>query len=135
MRACYLNVTFQLFSNDEQQREVILKLLRQYFARNYAPCLNKLVSEAQVTRNLLINRFTFCLDERTTGITVVIPSASSWLSVIRDSVNFILQQLNGCLNALTTVAGRKAASDCIQLVKFHISNLISISKMILLICK
>jgi hypothetical protein len=90
--------------------------LRTSFARNYSVCLNELVSEVQEELNTLTGRYSFCLDERTSSITIVIPSTNSWLSVIRDNVNFILQQLNACLNGQTSVAGRTATSDCIQSV-------------------
>jgi hypothetical protein len=110
--------TDDVFSEDAHYRGKILRLLRQSYARNYSTCLNELVSEVQVELNSLTGRYSFCLDERTSSITVVIPSTSSWLSVIRDNVNFILQQMNACLNGQTTVAGRTATSDCIQSVSY-----------------
>jgi hypothetical protein len=99
-----------------EHREVILNLQRTSFVRRYSHCLDELVSEAQQTSNSLTNKYAFCLNERTSGIVVVIPSTSTWLSVIRDNINFILQQLNSCLNGQTSVAGRTATSDCIQFV-------------------
>lgn len=113
----YSNETNDVFIQDSQYRDVILNLLRQSFVRHYASCLNNLVSESQVGRNILTGKYAFCLDERTSSITVVIPSTSSWLSVIRDNVNFILDQLNACLNGQISVAGRTAASECIQSVQ------------------
>lgn len=112
----YSNETNDVFVQDSLYRDVILSLLRNSFVRHYASCLNELVSESQEGRNVLTSKYTYCLDERTTSITVVIPSTSSWLSVIRDNVNFILNQLNACLNGQISVAGRTAASECIQSV-------------------
>lgn len=112
----YGNETNDVFIQDSKYRDAILNLLKKSFVRQYAPCLNELVSESQEGRNLLTSKYTYCLDERTTSITVVIPSTSSWLSVIRDNVNFILNQLNACLNGQISVAGRTATSDCIQSV-------------------
>ncbi|KAG5683132.1 hypothetical protein PVAND_012432 [Polypedilum vanderplanki] len=110
----YETDTNDVFTKDSQYRDVILNLLRESYTRNYSSCLNDLVSEAQEGLNAITGKYSFCLDERTSSITVVIPSTSSWLSVIRDNVNFILQQLNNCLNSGSSVAGRTATSDCIQ---------------------
>lgn len=121
--AQYSNETNDVFDEDAHYRGKILHLLRSNYARNYSTCLNELVSEVQVELNTLTGRYSFCLDERTSGITIVIPSTSSWLSVIRDNVNFILQQLNACLNGQTSVAGRTATSDCIQSVTFFITSI------------
>jgi hypothetical protein len=115
----YETDTNEVFDQDSQYRDVILALLRKSFVRRYAPCLNELVSEAQGGLNAITGKYSFCLDERTSGITVVIPSTSSWLSVIRDNVNFILQQLNACLNGGNSVAARTATSDCIQSVRIE----------------
>lgn len=103
-------------SQGSEYRDAILELQRTSFVRRYSHCLDELVSEAQVTSNTLTSKYVFCLNERTSGIVVVIPSTSTWLSVIRDNINFILQQLNACLNGQTSVAGRTATSDCIQFV-------------------
>lgn len=113
----FTNETNGAFAQDSQYRDVILNLLRQSFVRNYASCLNELVSESQQGLNSLTGKYAFCLDERTSSITIVIPSTSTWLGVIRDNVNFILQQLNACINGQTSVAGRTATSECIQSVK------------------
>jgi hypothetical protein len=112
----YSNDTNDLYISGAMHRARILSLLRASFARNYSVCLNELVSEAQEELNSFTGRYSFCLDERTSSITVVIPSTNSWLSVIRDNVNFILQQLNACLDVPSSVAGRTATSDCIQSV-------------------
>lgn len=112
----YSNSTDSLFVEDSQYRERILELQRTEFVRRYSHCLNELVAEAQTSSNSVTSKYAFCLNERTSGIVVVIPSASTWLSVIRDNINFILQQLNGCLSGQTSVAGRTAISDCIQFV-------------------
>jgi hypothetical protein len=115
----YTTETNDLFDKDSQLRDIILNLLREKYARSYASCLNELVSEAQAGLNSNTGKYSFCLDERTSGITIVIPSTSTWLSVIRDNVNFILQQFSSCLNGPSTVAGRTAISDCIQSVIFN----------------
>lgn len=116
----FTNETNDAFAQDSLYRDVILNLLRQKFVRHYASCLNELVSESQQGLNSLTGKYAFCLDERTSSITIVIPSTSTWLGVIRDNVNFILQQLNACINELTSVAGRTATSECIQSVKIII---------------
>jgi hypothetical protein len=103
-------------SEGSDKLEVVLDLQRSKFVRKYSSCLNELVSEAQDDSNSVTSKYAFCLNERTSGIVVVIPSTSTWMSVIRDNINFILQQLNACFNGLTTVAGRTATSDCIQFV-------------------
>jgi hypothetical protein len=112
----FSDATNSSFSQGSEYREVILDLQRKSFVRRYSHCLDELVTEAQETSNSITNKYAFCLNERTSGIVVVIPSTSTWLSVIRDNINFILQQLNGCLNGQTSVAGRTATSDCIQFV-------------------
>lgn len=112
----YSNETNEVFKEDSQYRSRVLSLLRTSFVRNYSVCLNELVSGVQVELSSLTSKYKNCLDERTSSITVVIPSTSSWLSVISGNVNFILQQLSACLNGQTSVAGRTATSDCIQSV-------------------
>lgn len=112
----YVNGTDSVISQGSEHRDVILDLQRTMFVRQYSGCLDELVTEAQLSSNSITSKFAFCLNERTSGIVVVIPSTSTWLSVIRDNINFILQQLNGCLNGQTSVAGRTAISDCIQIV-------------------
>lgn len=113
--------TFSKLSNSSgsrkcEHRDVILDLQRTSFVRRYSNCLNELVTEALESSNTIANNYAFCLNERTSGIVVVIPSTSSWMSVIRDNINFILQQLNACLNGQNTVIGRLTISDCIQYV-------------------
>ena len=112
----YANATVHSFSQSTEYRDIILDLQRTSFVRRYSHCLDELVTEAQETSNSITNKYAFCLNERTSGIVVVIPSTSNWLSVVRDNINFILQQLNACLNGQTSVAGRTATSDCIQFV-------------------
>lgn len=114
--ALYANATINSFSQSSVYREEILDLQRTSFVRRYSHCLDELVTEAQATSNSITNKYAFCLNERTSGIVVVIPSTSNWLSVVRDNINFILQQLNACLNGQTSVAGRTTTSDCIQFV-------------------
>lgn len=97
-------------------RDVILDLQRNSFVRRYSNCLNELVAEAQANSNTITSKYAFCLNERTSGIVVTIPSTSTWLSVIKDNINSVLQQLNSCLSGQTSVAGRTATSDCIQQV-------------------
>lgn len=99
--------------------DMILELQRNKFVHNYSHCLDELVSEAQKSLNSITSKYAFCLNERTSGVVIVIPSTSTWLSVIRDNINLILQQLNACLSGQTSVAGRTAISDCIQVVSFH----------------
>lgn len=112
----YSETTNSTLYEGSKYREIVLDLQRTSFVRRYSNCLNELVSEAQDSSNSITNKYAFCLNERTSGIVVVIPSTSTWLSVIRDNINFILQQLNGCLSGQTSVAGRSATSDCIQFV-------------------
>lgn len=112
----FSNATDSLFAEGSEFRDAILDLQRTKFVRRYSPCLNELVAEAQEGSNSITSKYAFCLNERTSGIVVVIPSTSSWLSVIRDNINFILQQLNACLSGQTSAAGRAAISDCIQFV-------------------
>lgn len=112
----YTNSTESFVHEGSEFRETILDLQRTKFVRRYSHCLNQLVTEAQTSSNSITSKYAFCLNERTSGIVVVIPSASTWLSVIRDNINFILQQLNACLTGQTTVAGRTTISDCIQFV-------------------
>lgn len=112
----YVNGTDSVVSQGSEYRDMILEMQRTLFVRRYSSCLDELVTEAQLNSNEITNKYAFCLNERTSGIVVVIPSTSTWLSVIRDNINFILQQLNGCLNGQTSVAGRTAISDCIQIV-------------------
>lgn len=112
----YTNSTESFVHEGSEFRETILDLQRAKFVRRYSHCLNQLVTEAQTSSNSITSKYAFCLNERTSGIVVVIPSASTWLSVIRDNINFILQQLNACLTGQTTVAGRTTISDCIQFV-------------------
>lgn len=121
----FSNATNLSFSQASAYRDVILDLQRTEFVRRYSHCLDELVTEAQTTSNAITNKYAFCLNERTSGIVVVIPSTSTWLSVIRDNINFILQQLNSCLNGQSSVAGRTATSDCIQYVSgfFSLMNL------------
>lgn len=113
--------TFTKLSNSSgsrkcEHRDTILDLQRTSFVRRYSNCLNELVSEALESSNTIASNYAFCLNERTSGIVVVIPSTSSWMSVIRDNINFILQQLNACLTGQNTVIGRLTISDCIQYV-------------------
>lgn len=97
-------------------RDVILDLQRNSFVRRYSNCLNELVAEAQTNSNTISSKYAFCLNERTSGVVVTIPSTSTWLSVIKDNINSVLQQLDSCLSGQTSVAGRTATSDCIQQV-------------------
>lgn len=112
----FTNATDSLFSQNSDQRDDILDLQRTHFVSRYSPCLDELVAGALTNSSLLTSQYAFCLNERTSGIVVVIPSTSTWLSVIRDNINFILQQLNSCLSGQTSVAGRTAISECIQFV-------------------
>lgn len=118
----FTNSTGSIISQGSELRDVILDLQRTLFTRRYSSCLNELVSEAQQSSSTVTGQYAFCLNERTSGIVVVIPSTSTWLSVIRDNINFILQQLNACLSGQTSVAGRIAISDCIQFVSALLSE-------------
>lgn len=117
----FTDATNSTLSQGSEYRDVILTLQRTQFVRRYSHCLNELVTEAQQSSNTITGKYAFCLNERTSGIVVVIPSTSTWLSVIKDNINFILQQLNACLNGQTSVAGRTATSDCIQYVSVFTS--------------
>lgn len=130
----YVNGTGSVISQGSEHRDVILYLLRTSFVRQYSSCLDELVTEVQLNSNSITNKFAFCLNERTSGIVVVIPSTITWLSVIRDNINFILQRLNGCLNGQTSVAGRTAISDCIQIVcRFNFLHLVELSYQFLIV--
>ena len=99
-----------------EYRQTVLDLQRFSFVRSYSQCLNELVTEAQAASTLITNKYVFCLDERTSGIAVVIPSTNNGLGAIRDTINNILESLNGCLSGQTSAAGRTDVSDCIQAV-------------------
>lgn len=107
-------------SDGSEYRDKILDLQKNYYVRSYSSCIDELVSEAQQSSNSISNRYTFCLQERTSGIVVVIPSASIWLGSIRDSINTALQQLNFCFSGQTSVDGRTATSTCFQYVSLFI---------------
>jgi hypothetical protein len=112
----YTNAANSSLSRGSGYVDAILDLQRTSFSRRYPRCLDDLVTEAQQNSYSLTSKYTFCLNERTSGITVVIPGANSWLSVIRGNINSILSQLGSCLTGQTTVAARTATSDCIQFV-------------------
>lgn len=112
----FSEATNSTFVQGSQHRDEILNLQKTAFVRRYSHCLNELVTEAQETSNSITNKYAFCLNERTSGIVVAIPSTDTWLSVIRENINYILQQLNACLNGLSTVDARTATSECIQFV-------------------
>lgn len=112
----YSSAVESIFTKGSVKRDEILDLQRNYSVPRYSHCLDELVADAQESSVSITRQYTFCLNERTSGIVVVIPSTVAFLSVIRDNINFILQQLNGCLSGQTTVAGRTAISDCIQFV-------------------
>lgn len=120
----FTNLTNETLETNTDFRAAVLDLQRFSFVQNYSQCLDELVTEAQVASYSVISNNAFCLNERTNGIIVVIPSVTTWLGAIKDNINFILQQLNSCLNGLTSVAGRTSISDCIQVV--------SIDKMVFL---
>lgn len=112
----FTNATRKIVPQIVEYRKAVLDLQQLSFVRRYSPCLDKLVTEAQVATTTISGKYNFCLDERTSGVLVVIPSTSTWFAAIRDNVNFILQQLNSCLNGQTTMLARTATSNCIQAV-------------------
>lgn len=123
----YTNETNEVFKEDSQYRGRVLSLLRTSFVHNYSACLNELISEVQVELSSLTTKYKNCLDERTSSITVAVPSTSSWLSSISGTINFVLQQLNACLTGQNTVAGRTATSDCIQSVSYEIYQFLKLT--------
>lgn len=99
-----------------QFRDQVLDLQRREFVRLYSPCLNELVSQAQEYSSAVAKKYVLCLNERNSAILVIIPSTSTWMSVIRDTINSITSQLNSCITGQTSYAGRTAVSECIQSV-------------------
>ncbi|CAO1405747.1 unnamed protein product [Diamesa hyperborea] len=97
-----------------QFRDQVLDLQRREFVQLYSPCLNELVSQAQEHSSAVAKKYVLCLNERNSAILVIIPSTSTWMSVIRDTINSITSQLNSCITGATSFSGRTAVSECIQ---------------------
>lgn len=116
----YVKQTGSFSSQNIQFREQILDLQRSSFVRLYSPCLNELVSQAQDYSSAVAKKYVLCLNERNSAILVVIPSTSTWMTVIRDTINSIVQQLNSCITGQSTFAGRTAVSECIQSVSLRL---------------
>lgn len=116
----YIKIVNGTLNDGSEFRDKILELQRLVFVRKYSSCMDELVTEAQQSSSSLSSRYTFCLSERTSGIVVVIPSASIWLGSIRDSINTALQQLNLCFNGQTSADGRAATSNCFQYVSLFV---------------
>lgn len=85
-----------------QLRDQVLDLQRREFVRIYSPIVRC--------------KYVLCLNERNSAILVIIPSTSTWMSVIRDTINSITSQLNSCITRQTSFSGRTAVSECIQSV-------------------
>lgn len=110
----FLSTSKVAITKCSEYREAVWDLQRSAFVQRYPQCLNELVTEAQEAFHSVTSKYASCLDERTSDIAVIIPSTSTWLSAIRDTLNFILQQLNGCLNGQISALGLSDISECIQ---------------------
>lgn len=105
-------------TNSAKYQKEVLDLLRFSYVRRYSDCLDELVTTVQVTSVSSSNEHAFCLRERTSGIAIAIPSTNSMLSSIKETVNFIVNEFNKCLNTQTSLEARTAVSECIQIVSF-----------------
>ena len=115
----YTEQTGTFSSQNVQFRDQVLDLQRSSFVRLYSPCLNKLVSQAQEYSSGVAKKYVLCLNERNSAILVTIPSTTTWMTVIRDNINYIIQQLNSCITGQTSYSGRTAVSECIQSVSLR----------------
>ena len=112
----FTNTSTTTSSIGSKHLKAILDLQRFSYVRHYSECLNELVSAAQEASSSTSSGQSLCLNERTSGIAVAIPSTTIRLGAIKETVNFIVQQFNQCLNSQTSIAARTAISDCIQIV-------------------
>ncbi|CAO1384192.1 unnamed protein product [Diamesa serratosioi] len=110
----YTEQTGSFSSQNIQFRNEVLDLQRRSFVRLYSPCLNDLVSQAQEYSSVVAKKYVLCLNERNSAILVTIPSTSTWMTVIRDNINYIIQQLNSCITGQNSFSGRTAVSECID---------------------
>ena len=111
----YSESTDVFFSESSLFREMTLNAT-QTIVKRYPTCLDDLVSLSQARVSDITSQYLLCLNERTSGIMIILPSTSSWLNTIRDNINFILQQLNSCVTSSNDLSGRNAISNCIQSV-------------------
>ena len=112
----YTGQTGSFSSQNIQLRNRVLDLQRRSFVRLYSPCLNDLVSQAQEYYSVVAKKYELCLNERNSAILVTIPSTSTWMTVIRDNINYIIQQLNSCITGQNSYSSRVAVSECIGAV-------------------
>lgn len=111
----YSESTEGFFNESSSLREITLHAI-QTINKRYPTCLDDLMSLSQTRITTISSQYLLCLNERTSGIMIVLPSTSTWLNTIRDNINFILQQLNSCVTSRNDLAGRTAISNCIQSV-------------------
>lgn len=121
----YENSTGSSANGWSDYRETILYVQRTLFVRKYSRCIDELVSDAEWSSNKITGKQAFCLVERSSGIGVLLPGATTWLAAIRRNINFQIEMLNSCLNDDVDVASLYATSECIQSVSGRVCNFLS----------
>lgn len=112
----YENATGSAASGWSDYKETILYVQRTLFVRKYSRCIDELVSDAESSSNKVTGKQAFCLVERSSGIGVLLPVATSWLATIRRNIHSQIEMLNSCLNDDVDIASLYATSECIQSV-------------------
>jgi hypothetical protein len=111
------NTSDVVFDDAVAIREKILDLQKTpYFVRVYSPCIDDLVSAAQLLTRSSSSKYVRCINERTSGVNLILPTIRSALNVFKDSVNLVLEQLNSCISYATTIEGRTETKDCMDYV-------------------
>jgi hypothetical protein len=104
-------------------REKIIELQKTpYFIKVYSSCIDDLVSGAQLLTRWGTSKYVKCINARTSGVNLILPTVRSALNVFRDSVNLVLEQLNICIGYSTTVEGRTQTSECLDNVVVNLPH-------------
>lgn len=97
-------------------REKVLDLQKTpYFTDNYSTCIDDLVSALLLSISDSSSKINKCVNERTSGVNIILPTLKSALGIFRDNFNFVMAQLNSCIAyGSLTVNGLLQTAECLE---------------------